>query len=140
MVYRGVSVLTGAEITTTALIAHPDNVKDFFETGVTTSNNVAISGNSEKGDIRLSYTNLYSKGGIPNVDLNRNTVSLSSGYDFTDTFTSKVNANFVHSKSSNRPSMSYGSAHPMYTFPWFGLQININILSAYCHIVSASFR
>ena len=92
----------------------PDNVKDFFETGVTTSNNVAISGNNENGDVRLSYTNLYSKGVIPNVDLKRNTVSFSSSYSFTPKFNSKVNANLVHSKSSNRPSMSYGPENPMY--------------------------
>ena len=128
---RGVSGLMGAAITATPLVANPNNVKDFFETGVTTSNNIAISGNNENGDVRLSYTNLYSKGVIPNVDLNRNTISFSSSYKFTPKFNSKVNANLVHSKSSNRPSMSYGPENPMYTFAWFGRQVNIESLRDY---------
>ena len=38
--------------------AHPDNVRDFFETGYALTNGVAIEDASEKFDYRLSYNNL----------------------------------------------------------------------------------
>ena len=77
-IYRGgdVAARNGAAIQGTPLIAHPDNVKDFFETGITYNNNIALSASNDKGDIRISYTNLYSQGVLPNVDLRRNTVSI----------------------------------------------------------------
>lgn len=70
-------------------MAHPNNVRDFFETGVTQNTNIALSASNSKGSVRLSYTNLYSKGAIPNVDLKRNTFSLNTTYDFTDRFHAK---------------------------------------------------
>lgn len=131
--YRGGDVYArnGAAITPTPLIAHPDNVRDFFETGVTFSNNVALSANNERGDMRLSYTNLYSTGVLPNVDLKRNTISLNAGYKFTDKFSVKASVSYINSVSTNRPSMGYGPENPMYTFAWFGRQVDINSLKDY---------
>lgn len=131
--YRGGDVFArnGATVTGTPLIAHPDNVRDFFETGVTYSNNIALSANNEQGDMRLSYTNLYSTGVLPNVDLRRNTISLSAGYKFTDKFSAKANVSYINSASTNRPGMGYGPENPMYTFTWFGRQVDTNSLKDY---------
>lgn len=131
--YRGGDVFSrnGAAITPTPLIAHPNNVRDFFETGVTYSNNVALSGSNDRGDFRLSYTNLYSTGTLPNVDLKRNTININSGYAFTDKFSGKASVSYINSASSNRPSMGYGPENPMYTFTWFGRQVDTNSLRNY---------
>lgn len=132
-VYRGGDVLgrNGAAIEATPLVAHPDNVRDFFETGITYSNNIALSASNDKGSFRLSYTNLKSNGVLPNVDLRRNTISLNSGYNFTDKFSAKATVTYINAASSNRPSMGYGSENPMYTFTWFGRQVDINSLREY---------
>ena len=53
-----------------------DNSK-FFQTGVTTNNNISLSGGSENGNFRLSVSNLYQTGIIPLSDLNKTTVTLS---------------------------------------------------------------
>lgn len=121
-----VAARNGAAITPTPLVAHPDNVKDFFDTGVTQNTNVAISASNNKGDFRFSYTNLYSKGYIPNVNLRRNTISLNSGYKFTDRFRAKMTVNYINSGSSNRPSLGYGPENPMYQFAWCARQMNID--------------
>lgn len=133
VVYRGGDVIArnGAAITPTPLVVHPDNVRDFFETGVTTNNNIALSASNAKGDIRLSYTNMYSTGVLPNVDLTRNTVNVNTGYKFTDKFSAKANVTYMNAVSSNRPSMGYGTENPMYTFTWFGRQVDINSLRDY---------
>ena len=103
-VVRGGDVLArnGASITPTPLIAHPDNVRDFFKTGVTYNNNVALSAHNDKGDMRLSYTNLYSTGAIPNVNLKRHTVNVSTSYQFSDRFMGKATVSYINSSSSNR--------------------------------------
>lgn len=131
--YRGGDVFArnGAAITATPLVAHPDNVRDFFETGITFSNNIALSANNERGDMRLSYTNLYSTGVLPNVDLKRNTISLNAGYKFTDKFSAKASVSYINSVSSNRPGMGYGPENPMYTFTWFGRQVDTKSLKDY---------
>lgn len=131
--YRGADVFArnGAAITPTPLTAQPDNVRDFFETGVTYNNNLALSGSNDRGDFRISYTNLYSTGVLPNVDLRRNTINLSSGYKFTDKFAGKANVSYINSSSSNRPSMGYGPENPMYTFTWFGRQVDTGSLREY---------
>ena len=40
------------DITPTPFTAQPDNIKDFFETGVTYTQNIAVTGSNEFGDIR----------------------------------------------------------------------------------------
>lgn len=120
-----VAARNGAAITPTPLVAHPNNVRDFFETGVTQNTNIALSASNSKGSVRLSYTNLYSKGAIPNVDLKRNTFSLNTTYDFTDRFHAKASATYTGSSSSNRLSMGYGPENPMYLFAWCARNMNI---------------
>ncbi len=131
--YRGGDVYArnGATITPTPLIPHPNNVRDFFNTGVTYDNNIALSANNDRGDIRLSYTNMYSKGVLPNVDLRRNTFNINTGYKFTNRFTGKASVSYINAASTNRPSMGYGPENPMYTFAWFARQVDINSLRDY---------
>lgn len=118
-------------ITPTPWVANPDNVKNFFETGVTTTNNVAIAGSNENGNFRLSYTNLYSEGIMPNTDLRRNTLNFSTTYKPVDKLTFNINANYVDTDSDNRPTNSYGTENVMYLWVWFGRHINMNSLRDY---------
>ncbi len=131
--YRGGDVLArnGAAITPTPLVAHPNNVRDFFKTGVTYHNNIAISANNELGDVRVSYTNLNTTGVLPNVDMKRNTINLNTGYNFTEKLNVRANATYINSESANRPSVGYGPENPMYTFAWFGRQVNTESLKDY---------
>lgn len=106
----------GSVITATPWLNDKDGVKNFFQTGTTLTNNVALVGSNEKGDFRLSYTNLDQKGTVPNTDLKRNTISLSSGYNFTDKFSVKAFVSYIENNSGNRPSISYGTENIMYLF------------------------
>ncbi len=119
------------EITPTPWVSNPDNVRDFFETGVTTVNNVAIAGSNDRGNFRLSYTNLYNEGTLPNTDLRRHTLNFSSSFQPVDKLTFNINANYVDSDSDNRPTNSYGTENVMYLWVWFGRHINMNSLRDY---------
>ena len=48
----------GSVITATPWLPDVDGVKNFFQTGRTLTNNVAIVGGNKEGDFRLSFTNL----------------------------------------------------------------------------------
>ncbi|MBX2921482.1 MAG: SusC/RagA family TonB-linked outer membrane protein [Chitinophagaceae bacterium] len=49
--------------------AQPDNIRDFFRTGINLNNAVSISGGSEKAQTYLSYINITTQGIIPNNNL-----------------------------------------------------------------------
>ncbi|MEL6650341.1 MAG: SusC/RagA family TonB-linked outer membrane protein [Bacteroidota bacterium] len=119
------------EVQATPWTSAPDNIRNFFETGITTTNNVAIAGGNENGDFRLSFTNLWNKGIVPNTDLKRNNISLSTSFKPIDKLTFRINANYVDTDSDNRPTNSYGTENVMYLWVWFGRQIQMNSLQDY---------
>lgn len=115
-----VTVRNGADITPTEMKSFPDNLKNFYRTGLTSINNIAVSAGGDLGNFRLSYTDLRSKSYIPGVNFNRN--NLSGNFLFTpinklEIFTS---AHYVHSSSDNRPANGYGSENTNYTLVAWG--------------------
>lgn len=54
----------------------PNNVKDFFKTGLESINTITIDNASENTSIRASYTNFTGKGTVQNSTLNKNTFNL----------------------------------------------------------------
>jgi TonB-linked SusC/RagA family outer membrane protein len=121
----------GSTITPTPWVAQPDNINDFFETGVTRTNNIEFSTSNDWGNVRLSYTNLDQKGMVPNTDLTRNSVSLKGGLNLTDKLSINSTINYIKSQSDNRPAISYGTESLMYLWIWYGRQINTQNLSNY---------
>ena len=112
--------------------AQPTNIEDFFETGVTTTNNIALFGGDATGNFRLSYTNLRSEGILPNTNLRRDNINLDlSKSMLNDKLTFNVNANYINSGSDNRPNNSYGTENIMYLWVWFGRHIPMNTLESY---------
>lgn len=117
----------GSVITPTPWLADIDGVANFFETGRTITNNVAVVGSNKDGDFRLSYTNLDQTGIVPNTDLKRNTVSFSGGYNLTDKFSARAFVSYIKSNSNNRPSISYGTESIMYLFTsWFPRSVKLS--------------
>ena len=119
-------------INNTPFAAQPDNIRDFFETGVTQTHNVALAGSNEKSDFRLSYTWLDQTGTVPNTDLKRNTVAFAGGYNLSPKLKVRTAINYVNSNSDNRPNLSYGTENIMYLFNcWLGRSVNVASLRDY---------
>ncbi|RRB17914.1 SusC/RagA family TonB-linked outer membrane protein [Larkinella knui] len=110
--------------TPTPWIAHPDNVNQFFQTGRTLTNNVSITGGSDKGDFRLSLTDLNQTGILPNTDYKRKTVSLNAGWNLTKKLSIRATGNYVKDGSDNRTNWG------LY-FIWFGRQVDMENLKNY---------
>lgn len=121
----------GSTITPTPWVSQPNNVRDFFQTGVTLSNNIALEGANDKSNIRLSWTNLNQTGTVPNTDLKRNTIAVNGGINVTNKLTVNSTINFQRTESGNRPSISYGTESLMYLWIWYGRQVNTRSLRNY---------
>ncbi|SMC38578.1 SusC/RagA family TonB-linked outer membrane protein [Cellulophaga tyrosinoxydans] len=126
------ALYSGLPITPTPFVSHPDNLKDFYETGTTLINNIAISSSFDKGNYRLSFTDLRSESIIPGVNLDRQTVSARLGFQPIDRLKINSSVSYVNSKSDNRPSNGYGSENVNYALvAWGPRSLNINSLKNY---------
>jgi TonB-linked SusC/RagA family outer membrane protein len=122
----------GSVITSTPWVNDKDGVKNFFQTGRTYTNNIALTGSNKNGDFRLGYTNLDQTGIVPNTDLRRNTISFGGGYNLTDKFSARAFVSYIKSESDNRPSISYGTENIMYLFNcWLPRSVNVADLRNY---------
>ncbi|MCE6992279.1 SusC/RagA family TonB-linked outer membrane protein [Dyadobacter sp. CY323] len=96
----------------TELVSHPDNVKNFVRTGITTTNGVSISNSTDLVNYRLSYSNMSNRGIIPNSDLFRNSLSLNTSVKLSDKVRVSSNIDFSRNNSNNRPATNRG-ANPL---------------------------
>ncbi len=126
------SLYSGLPITATPFVSNPDNLKDFYETGVTTINNVSVSNGFNSGDYRLSFTDLRSESIIPGVNLDRQTVATKLNFRPTNKTKISSSISYVNSNSDNRPSNGYGSENVNYSLvAWGPRSLNINSLRDY---------
>lgn len=110
-------------------VPQPNNIKDFFETGVNTNNGVTISGGAENSAIRFSYNNTYIKGTYPNTWLKRNNFGVNGSLDVTNNLTASANINYANNKGQ-RPVQGYQGSFTGAT-QWFQRNIDINRLRNY---------
>ena len=64
--------------------ARPDNVKNFFETGVKTINSVAIDASTASTDYRFSYTNNKTESVLPGANLKSHNFNVRASADLSD--------------------------------------------------------
>ncbi|HEY0743157.1 MAG TPA: SusC/RagA family TonB-linked outer membrane protein [Chryseosolibacter sp.] len=88
----------GTEYTgkTTALVGQPDNIRDFYETGVNRITNVAFSKAFDEASARVSYTNQDQSGIMPNTWLKKNTLAASTSVKLGKIFEIGANINYVN--------------------------------------------
>lgn len=110
-------------------VSYPDRVKDFFDTGTTWINNISLTGANDKGEFRLSYTNMNNKGIVPNTDMKRDNINLATGYKLHPQVRVSSNIAYTNNRSNNRPTFNRESAvNLVYTMP---ANINIKKLKDY---------
>ncbi len=114
----------------TELKSYPNNMKDFMQTGITSTNNIAITGGGDKGDFRISYANMSMRGMIPNSDRFNNSLKTSINYKLLDKLTFNSNITLSRSKSNDIPSTGDRRNNPLeavYTSSY----IDVNLMKDY---------
>jgi TonB-linked SusC/RagA family outer membrane protein len=111
-------------------VAHPNNVKDFFNTGLTYDNSISVAKSDEKSDFRLGVNNQKQLGTVPNSEVNKTNFTVNTNYQISKNVKVGVNANYI---ATNAPALPGGpsgnrAAGVMLQFLWFGRQVDINEL------------
>jgi len=79
----------------------------FFETPITSTNTVAIDKSTEFSTVRLSYTNYYSEGLLPNSSLKKDNFTLNGTWNITKKMTISGAANYIKQKGKGRNATGY---------------------------------
>jgi TonB-linked SusC/RagA family outer membrane protein len=111
-------------------VAHPNNVKDFFNTGITYDNSISVAKADEKSDFRLGVNNQKQLGTVPNSEVNKTNFTVNSNYQISKNIKVGVTANYIVTDAPALPGGPSGSraAGVMLQFLWFGRQVDINEL------------
>src|SRR6266567_6039203 len=108
--------------------AHPNNVRDFWQTGLIVNANVAVARSSDRSNVRLSVGRTNESGMYPNNTNNRTDIALSGGTQVSDHWSAEASVNYINDGMKNQPSQAYEEIDPMQGFIWFGRQVDTKLL------------
>lgn len=91
-----------------AYSAYKDNIKDFYRTGSSFTNTIAVSKGGENGAFRISVSNLDNNSIVRNSGLDRKTVNLNIEQKITSKLSINTVVNFLDEESKNRAQLSDG--------------------------------
>lgn len=113
----------------TPFVPHPNNIRDFYETGHNLNNGITISGGGNNSTFRVSYNNTRIEGIEPNTWLKRNNFGASVSFDLTSKLTASTNFNYANN-SAQRPSQGseWGAR---YIVQWFQRNLDMKRLRNY---------
>jgi TonB-linked SusC/RagA family outer membrane protein len=112
-------------------VAHPDNVRNFFNTGRTLTSNVAATGSSEQAAFRVSVGTQDQSGVVPTSTSQRITTAANGTAQLSDKLSINATAQYVRNRANNRPGTGYDELNPMMGFVWFGRQVDTELLKNY---------
>ena len=109
-------------------VSSPDNVDNFFDTGITSTTNVSVSGSNETlhGRVSLSYLDL--DGMQPGHNQDRTSLSFAGGIEASDRLDINTSVQYISAEGNNRPGVGYGGDNIMNGFVWWGRQLDTNRL------------
>jgi TonB-linked SusC/RagA family outer membrane protein len=77
--------------------------KEFYNTGTTYTNTIAVSGGSASTSYRVSFSNLDAKGISPGNSYHKKIFNLGLNSKVTDKLTLQTNINYTHEENNNPP-------------------------------------
>ncbi|HLR76574.1 MAG TPA: TonB-dependent receptor, partial [Balneolaceae bacterium] len=113
----------------TPFVPHPDNVKNYFETGLKSNQQIAISGGGENSSYRLSFNDSRTKGVYPNTMLHRNNLGANVNIEASDQWTFYTHINYARNKAK-RPPRGYGEGSRFFR-QWFQRNLSMKELKDY---------
>jgi TonB-linked SusC/RagA family outer membrane protein len=109
-----------------------NNVKNFFRTGVLQSNNISVDWGGKIGNYRVSLSNIYQYGVVPNTDLNN--TSFMIGGTMNPVKGLNISGTLTYNKqyTKNFPEMGYGPSNYLYDLVlWTGTDVDVRDLKNY---------
>jgi len=113
---------------TASLVAQPNNVRDFWETGVTTNTNISLAKGGQGFNYRLSYTKQTIKGLLPTTNSDRNNLNLSASSDISQHFTVSTNITYNAQQINGTFNDGYANQSSGNFNQWFHRDLDMNII------------
>jgi TonB-linked SusC/RagA family outer membrane protein len=95
-------------------IPQPNNYKDFFRSGSSIVNTLALESGSETASVRASVTTQNSNGIVPVNGLNRQTINLRGYARLKEIIELDARVTYIHAKTFGRPDVAEGANNPGY--------------------------
>jgi TonB-linked SusC/RagA family outer membrane protein len=106
--------------------AYPNNVQEFFETGLNQNHTIAFTHGGQTFNYRLSYAHQNVSDVFPNAQLVRNQFTLNGGASLTPRLRVNAVANYVATDAHGRPGTGYDGQNVFQQFNHFG-QRNLDL-------------
>ena len=111
-------------------VSNPNNVRDFFNTGVTSTINVSVAGSNDAVHGRVGFSRMNLGGMQPGHTQDRTSFSIAGGIDAFDKVSINSSVQYIDSRGFQRPGVGYGGDNIMHQFVWFGRQVDMGRLEA----------
>jgi TonB-linked SusC/RagA family outer membrane protein len=105
---------------------YEDNIKGFWRTGSTITNNISLDGGNEKGSARLSVTHSKNEWIMPNTGFERITAQTSLNYKISDKLRISSKINYTNKKSDNLPATGYNNQSISYFMIFQNPNVDLN--------------
>lgn len=112
--------------TTARLTPQPNNVRNFYRTGITNNTNISLTKGGEQYSMRISYSNQAVKGMIPNTGTNKNTLFASGTFDLNSHFTAAVNVNYSDMNINGEFDDAYSNQSAGNFSQWFHRDLDMS--------------
>jgi TonB-linked SusC/RagA family outer membrane protein len=112
--------VTGVRTPTPWIARGANNLTNFLETGLVNTNNVSITSKSDISDVRISLSDTYQKGIVPNTKLNSFNFNITGGVDINKRIRAEAVINYNRTASPNYPDLIYNPRSPIYTILIWG--------------------
>ncbi len=106
-----------------------DNVENFYRTGYSFSNTLAVSGGNETTNFRLSFGNTKDESILPGTNFGRSNVALSLNSAINKKISVETNAQYISENSRNRPYLNDSSRNASFSTTFLSPSTDIKWLS-----------
>ena len=124
--YQYDPVLQGQAKERTLWAPQENNIKDFWRTGSTITNNISLEGGNEKGSARASVTHSKNEWIMPNTGYERITAQVSVNYKLSDRLKITSKFNYTNKKSDNLPATGYNNQSIAYFMIFQNPNVHLN--------------
>ncbi|HQD09040.1 MAG TPA: SusC/RagA family TonB-linked outer membrane protein [Flavihumibacter sp.] len=99
---------------------------DFYQTAISTNNNIILTGGSDRGTFKLGYTRDDEKGVLPNSRVKKNLINFGATYNITPALTASASANYNKIDGKGRYGTGYSGRNPNQNFrQWYQRNVDI---------------
>lgn len=112
------------------LLPNPDNIKNFFRTGITNNTNLTLAKGGEDYSIRASIQRVGRESVIPGADQNRVQATLNTTLQINDKLEGFANVSYQDRRTTNFVTTGYGNVASNFN-QWWQRQLDMDRVENY---------